>query len=75
MEADVAISQKTEDEWQAEEDLRSLMRAEEIKKDKNRYSKAMKMAKKKRDEMTMVMGEAAAKDNDADDGMSGNPFA
>ena len=33
--------------WKIESDLRSLVDAEEVKKDKKRYSAAMKLAKEK----------------------------
>lgn len=38
-------SQKEQDRWQAEDDLRTLLRAEEIKKDKKRLAAARNMAK------------------------------
>lgn len=33
---------KPDDKWQVEDDARTLMRAEEIKQDKERFEKAMK---------------------------------
>jgi len=41
--------------YQAEDDMRTLMRAEEIKADKSRMSKAQKMAKQKVNQMKKVM--------------------
>ncbi len=37
---------KTEAQWQAEEDVRTLMRAEEIRQNKTRLNKAVAEAKK-----------------------------
>lgn len=37
--------------WQAEDDLRTLVRVAEIKKDKGRMSRAMALAKKQMDEL------------------------
>lgn len=38
-------SKAEQDRWQAEDDLRTLLRAEEIKKDKKRLASARTMAK------------------------------
>lgn len=38
-------SKEEQDRWQAEDDLRTLIRAEEIKKDKKRLANARKAAK------------------------------
>lgn len=37
---------KQEDQWQAEDDLRTLMRAEDIKRDRARMAKVKAIAKK-----------------------------
>ena len=41
-------------EWMAEDDLRTLIRAEEIKKDAKRYAAAKAMAKKRKAEMEVI---------------------
>ena len=51
-----AMSTKSEAEWQAEEDMRTLMRAEEIRKDPKRLKAAKDAAKKKLEEMKAVTG-------------------
>lgn len=43
-----------QDDWQAEEDLRTLMRCEEIEKDPKRYKAAKDLAKKKLLEMASI---------------------
>lgn len=40
--------------WQAEEDVRTLMRAEEIQKDRGRMARARKVAKEQAAEATKV---------------------
>ena len=42
------------DDWQTEDDLRTLMRAEEIEKDPKRFAKVKAMAKKKMMDMAAV---------------------
>lgn len=49
-----------QDDWQTEDDLRTLVRAKEIQKDPKRMAKAQAMAKKK-------MLEVAAVASDTDD--------
>lgn len=56
------MDSKSEAEWRAEDDLRTLMNAERIKKDKQRYSKAMEIAKKQHADLKAVVGEAAVAD-------------
>lgn len=58
----------TNDDWQIEEDLRTLCKAEEIKKDPARMRKCQEMAKKKQTEMNgvMGMGKGMKKDTDKD---------
>lgn len=48
---------KSEDDWQAEDDLRTLMRAEEIEKDPKRLAKAQSLAKKRLLELASVASE------------------
>lgn len=43
------------DDWQTEDDLRTLMRAEEIEKDPKRYKAAKELAKKKLLEMASLV--------------------
>ena len=40
-------SKADEQKWQAEDDVRTLVEAEEIRKDKPRFKRAMKAAKEK----------------------------
>lgn len=51
---DNAVSEMTD--WQAEDDLRTLMRCEEIEKDPKRYKAAKELAKKKLLEMAAIAG-------------------
>ena len=44
-------------DWEAESDLRTLINAEKIKKDKSRMSAAMKKAKEQRDALANVAKE------------------
>ena len=48
---------KSEDDWQAEDDLRTLMRCEEIEKDPKRLAKAQALAKKRLLELASVASE------------------
>jgi hypothetical protein len=45
-------------EFQIKEDMRTLIRAQEIMKDKSRMKAAMAMAKKEREVLSMVMNES-----------------
>ena len=54
-------------DWQAEDDLRTLMRAHEVKKDKKRHAKARALAKQK-----MMQAAAVAADPDNDGDSTGN---
>lgn len=45
------------DNWEAEDDMRTLVRAEEIRKDKKRFAAAQACAKKKIADMQSVAGE------------------
>jgi hypothetical protein len=47
----------SQDDWQAEDDLRTLMRAEEIEKDPKRLAKAQKLAKQKLLDLASVASE------------------
>lgn len=51
-----AADKKREDEWRAEDDARTLLRAAEIKGDKARFAKARAWAKKRVDEMRDIAG-------------------
>jgi len=44
-------------EWQAEDDMRALVRAEEIRKDPKRLKAAQAMAKKRADELKGLVPE------------------
>jgi hypothetical protein len=52
------------DDYQAQDDVRTLTRAEEIKADKKRHGKAKAHAKKMLSQLQSVSGKS---DNDADD--------
>ena len=45
-----------EDKWQAEEDLRTLIRAEEVKKDSARMNAVRELAMKKKSELEKLAG-------------------
>lgn len=47
--------------WQAEDDLRTLMRACEIRKDKDRFAAAKKLAKKKLADLKKIDADTAGK--------------
>lgn len=49
---------KGDDDWQIEDDLRTLMRAEEIEKDPKRLAKAQALAKKKLLDLAAVASES-----------------
>ena len=51
--ANLAVPMYHED-WQCEEDLRTMIRAEEIKKDQKRFAKVTALAKKKMMDMAAV---------------------
>lgn len=51
-----------EKEWQIEDDLRALQRAEEIKRDPKRLAAAKAMAKKKLKEMSSVVNTTSKKE-------------
>lgn len=48
-------------EWQAEEDMRTLVRAEEVRKDPKRLKAAQAMAKKRADELKGLVPEKSTK--------------
>lgn len=54
-------ARKEEEKWRAEDDLRTLMRAEEIKADQKRLAAAQKMAKDRLLELASVAGAEARK--------------
>lgn len=47
--------------WQAEDDLRTLMRACEIRKDKDRFAAARKLAKKQLADLKKIDADTAGK--------------
>lgn len=49
-----AVSEKTENDWQAEDDLRTIQRAVEVVNDKKRYDAAMKQADKQKKALEKV---------------------
>ena len=55
---ETARERKQREKWEADEDLRHLREAEAIKRDKKRYSRAMKMAQ---DEMKALSAVGAGK--------------
>ena len=52
----------TVDDWQAEDDMRTLMRAEEIKRDAKRLAAAKACAKKKLEDLALVSATQALQD-------------
>lgn len=56
-----SIGMKQEDDWMAEDAMRTLMRAEEIKKDKKLMAKVSAMAKQKMLDMAEIANEASEK--------------
>lgn len=54
---DVAI--KPDEEWQVEDDMRTLMRAKEIQADPKRMAKIKALARKKLETVASVLGEAS----------------
>lgn len=50
-----------DDEWQVEDDMRTLMRAKEIQADPKRMARVKAMARKKLEQVASVMGEADEK--------------
>jgi pyocin large subunit-like protein len=51
-----------DDDWKVESDLRSLMEAEQVRRDPKRLAKAQALAKRKMVEAAAVAGGAADKD-------------
>ena len=52
----IAIT-KSEDDWQAEDDLRTMIRCEEIEKDPKRIAKVQALAKQRMMEMASIATE------------------
>jgi len=52
------MPEKSEDDWRAEDDLRTLMRAKEIEKDPKRHKAALAKAKAKLTELQSVQADA-----------------
>lgn len=55
------VAIKDDEEWQVEDDMRTLMRAKEIQADPKRMAKVKAMARKKLEQVASVMGEADEK--------------
>lgn len=64
-------SSPDEEKWRAEEDLRTLRRADEIKKDQDRLSKARQLAK---DELGALRKVSREDDNESDGGDLGRGY-
>lgn len=56
-------SAKGPDDWQIDDDLRTLARAEEIKNDPKRYKAALGRAKEKIDALKSLQADAPTKKN------------
>lgn len=54
-----AVSIKADEEWQVEDDMRTLMRAKEIQADPKRMAKVKALARKKLETVASVLGEAS----------------
>lgn len=52
---------RAEDDWQTEQDMRTLMEAEKIKADPKRMAKVTAMAKKKMMEVAAIAAEGSEK--------------
>lgn len=50
---------KPDEEWQVEDDMRTLMRAKEIQGDPKRMAKVKTLARKKLEQVASVMGDAS----------------
>ncbi len=50
---------KMEDDWQTEDDMRTLMRAKEIQADPKRMAKVKALARKRLETVASVLGEAS----------------
>lgn len=57
-----AVALKADDEWAAEDDMRTLMRAKEIQADPKRMEKVKILARKRLETVASVLGEANDKD-------------
>ncbi|MGH8446871.1 MAG: hypothetical protein ACREVL_16485 [Solimonas sp.] len=55
------LTEATNNKWQTEEDMRTLLRAEEVKRDPKRFAAAKKLAAEKLKEMETVAGKAPPK--------------
>lgn len=53
------VSIKPDEEWQVEDDMRTLMRAKEIQADSKRMAKVKALARKKLETVASVLGEAS----------------
>lgn len=52
------VDKEQEQKWQAESDFDTLLRAEEIRRDEERYNRAIKHGKEKRKQLGNVLKEA-----------------
>lgn len=48
------LSEKSEQDWQAEDDLRTLLRAAEIYRDKSRLQRATALAKRQKQDLDKI---------------------
>lgn len=55
---DAVTASAPRDDWRAEDDMRTLARAEEVKNDPARYKAALAMAKEKMAELAELVGQA-----------------
>lgn len=54
-----AVSIRPDEEWQVEDDMRTLMRCKEIESDPKRMAKVRALAKKKLEQVAGVMSETS----------------
>lgn len=57
----IATAMSEDNKWKAESDLRTLIEAEEIRKDSKRMKAAMAVAKEKREAMTAITEKGTTK--------------
>mgnify|MGYP003613195657 CR=1 FL=1 len=68
-----AIASQGPDDWECEEDLRTLIRAKEIEKDPKRFAKAKELAKKKMMDAAAVASKKKKKRQHLNQQQSGPP--
>lgn len=54
-----AVSIKPDEEWQVEDDMRTLMRAKEVQADPKRMAKVKALARKKLETVASVLGDTS----------------